>query len=155
MIITAHLLVGAAVASKTQNPVLGLFFAFLSHYFLDFIPHREYILFPKSPVRKPLELSLIKYLEIIIDFSIGLSILLFLSKNKILALSGGFFGILPDLDSFAFIFPVLLKNKLFKIVFDFHLNPVHIFENKKIPLFWRIFSQVLVILIAIYFLRLP
>ncbi len=151
MIITCHLLAGVAVATKIKIAPLAFILAFLSHYFLDFIPHREYVAFPKYPLGEKWGMSSINFLKIVIDFLIGISILLILSENKILALLGGFFAILPDSDSVALIFPSFLKNRFFKIHFDFHLR-LHFFENKKISLFWRIFSQVLVGLISIYFL---
>lgn len=36
---TAHLLVGAAIASQTQNPFLASALALFSHFLLDVIPH--------------------------------------------------------------------------------------------------------------------
>ena len=42
MILLAHLIFGAAIASKIHNPFLAVVLAFLSHYFLDFMPHTEY-----------------------------------------------------------------------------------------------------------------
>ncbi len=43
MILTPHAIVGAAVANLVPNePVLGFVFAFLSHYVLDMIPHKDY-----------------------------------------------------------------------------------------------------------------
>lgn len=151
MILTVHLLTGAAFATRIQNPLLGLPLAFLSHYFLDFVPHREYIAFPKYPLEEKLKAPKTDFFKILIDFLIGILVILILSENKILALAGGFLAILPDLDSIFFILPSLLKNRFFKIHFDFHLK-LHFFENKKVSLFWRIFSQFLVGSISIYFL---
>lgn len=148
MILTAHLLTGAAIATKIHNPIMGLFFAFLSHYILDFIPHCEYI----PSLKKSSKISPTVLFKIGIDFLIGVFILLLLCQNKFLALIGGFLAILPDFDNLFFIFPWLLKNRFLKTDVYFHLEKIHFFENKKIPLFARILSQVLVILIAIYFL---
>ncbi|MDD5145649.1 MAG: hypothetical protein PHF44_02310 [Candidatus Pacebacteria bacterium] len=153
MIATVHLLAGATLATKNPNVFLGLFLAFVSHYFLDFIPHIEYISSSKAnpdEIKKNLAADSVK---VAADFLIGGLILLFISKNKSLAFLGGFLAILPDFDNIFLFFPKLLKFKLFKIIFNFHLK-VHFFSNKKIPVFVRILSQVLVILISIYFLRL-
>jgi len=153
MILSVHLLTGAAIATRVQNPILGLLLAFLSHFVLDFIPHREYATFPGDPIKERWKGKLTTILKIAVDFLIGVSILLILSKNKILALSGGFLAISPDFDSIAFIFPDLLKIPPFRMFFYFHLGPLHFLRNKKIPFFWEIFSQAAIFFIAISLLR--
>jgi len=42
MILTTHMLAGAAAASKISNPFLALPLALLSHYLCDFLPHNDY-----------------------------------------------------------------------------------------------------------------
>lgn len=42
MTATAHALVGGAIASSVQNPVLGITFSAISHPFLDMIPHWDF-----------------------------------------------------------------------------------------------------------------
>jgi hypothetical protein len=146
MLETCHILVGAAIAEKTQNPFLGLFFAFLSHYFIDFIPHEEYSV---NGAEKIWKTPLKEILKVAADLSLGFLIVFMLSKNTILALAGGFFAIIPDMLTFLFyIFP---KNKLLNIHYDIHVNKIHIFKTK-IPFFWRIFTQIAVIVISVFFL---
>ena len=146
MILTPHLLVGAAIATRINLP-LGLVLAFLSHYFLDFFPHLEYSI--ENIQRKKWKKFFPDFLKIFLDISFGSFLIFILSENLLLALAVGFFAILPDgLVILGLIFP----NRLLKIHSDFH-QKIHFPKNKKAPLFWGIFSQVLVMLVAIYFLR--
>lgn len=152
MIITCHLLAGAAIVTKIHNPFLSLPLAFLSHYILDFIPHTEYETSPRRSING--KINWIPFLSKIgVDFLIGILILLIISKNKILAPIGGFLGILGDFDNVIFLFPSLSKNKFLKSCTDFYKNRLHPPENKKIPLWVKISTQIAVMLIAIYFLQ--
>src|SRR3989344_6020184 len=144
MIAAVHIVVGAALASKTQNPFLGLFFAALSHYILDVVPHREYIESAKLPWKKPLH----TFLMITCDLLAGFLIVYLLSGNKLLALAGGLAAIAPDFINGLYIFPRLTGTKLFKLERFIHADAAHFWDNKKIPLFWRIFSQALALSIA-------
>jgi hypothetical protein len=146
MIETCHILAGAAIAGKTQNPFLGLLFALLSHYLLDFIPHEEY---PVNRGEKIWKTPLREMLKAVVDLSFGFLIVFILSKNTALALAGGFFAIIPDaLTLFLYIFP---ENKLLKLHYDFHINKIHVLKTK-IPRFWRIVTQITVILVSVFFL---
>lgn len=151
MVLTPHLLVGAAIVSKIKFLPLALLLAFLSHYLLDFLPHWEpnledsvgYIKRGKWKKAFP------GALKVLSDFFLGLLIIFIFSKNLPLAMAGGFLGILPD----GFMFLSLISpNKLLKLHDRFDQR-IHFPKNKKIPLFWGIFTQVLVIVVAIYFLR--
>lgn len=42
MTATAHALIGGAIAASTQNPVLGISASFISHPFLDLVPHWDF-----------------------------------------------------------------------------------------------------------------
>jgi len=42
MLLTPHILVGALIGFKIQNPWLVFILAIISHFALDAIPHREY-----------------------------------------------------------------------------------------------------------------
>lgn len=152
MIITCHLLAGAAIVTKIHNPLLSLPLAFISHYFLDFIPHIEYEPSPKRSVNGKINWVSF-FLKIGLDFLIGTLIILIISKNKILPLAGGLLGILGDFDNIIFLFPALFKNKILKSYADFFKNKLHPPENKKIPFGVKILTQVIVALVAIYFLK--
>ncbi|MBZ9572590.1 hypothetical protein KJA17_00125 [Patescibacteria group bacterium] len=147
MILTPHILVGATLASKIKFLPLALGLAFLSHYFFDFLPHLEYPI--KNIQRKNWNKSFLDFLKVFLDISVGLFLVFILSKNLPLAMAGGFFAILPD----GFILlGLILPNRLLKIHYSFH-QKIHFPESKKVPLFWGIFSQVLAMFVAIYFLR--
>lgn len=151
MILTVHLLAGAVITQKFPNLFLGLFLAFLSHYFLDFLFHREYII--KNIIEKRWRNSFFDFLKVALDISFGILLILVLSKNILLALAGGFLGILPD--GLTLLFLIFPKNGLFERHYYFHRRIIHFFAKKKIPLFWGILSQILTAFIAVYFLRQP
>jgi hypothetical protein len=151
MVLTVHILIGAAVAEKTGNPILGLLFAFLSHYLMDAIPHQEYSI--RGIEEGRWKNSSKNFLKIFLDILIGFFLITIFSKNYFLAFLGGFSAILPDILTFLyFIFP---KIKPLHLLSKFH-KKTHWFKNYKIkiPLFWGIFTQVLILFLAIsIFLR--
>ncbi|MFH1036640.1 MAG: hypothetical protein V1756_01035 [Patescibacteria group bacterium] len=148
MILTAHLLAGAAVATVIKNPFLGLSLAFLSHYLLDTIFHREYNI--ENILEKRWEKSRTEFLSIFLDFFTGISLVLLLSKNLSLALPGAFMASLPD--GFALLYFLLFPNISFIKIHNKLHQKIHFLKNKKIRLFWRISSQILVISFSIYLL---
>lgn len=148
MILTPHLLAGAAVAAKISNPILGLFLAFLSHYFLDLLPQREYPI--KNIKKRCWNKSFFDFSKVFLDISFGVLLILFFSTNNPLIFIAAFLAILPDGSTLIFlIFP---KNKILAIHQSFHQKINQLGENKKIPVFWKIFCQILVVLMAIFFL---
>ncbi len=124
MILTLHLLLGAIIITKVKIVPLAVFLCILSHYFLDFLPHKEYPLsdmtekcrFPapqnksasgfKNYLSKIRNLRgfLVFYLglepfdlfKIFLDVSFGVLFLLLLSKNFLWAFLGGILAISPD-----------------------------------------------------------
>lgn len=147
MVLTPHILVGAAIASKIKFLPLALGMAFLSHYFLDLPPHLEYSI--ENIQQRRWKKSLPDFLKVFLDISLGAFLVFVLSKNFLIAGVGGFFAILPDgLVLLGLIFP----NRLLKIHSNFH-QKIHFPKTKKVPLFFGIFSQFLIILVAIYFLQ--
>ncbi len=150
MIATPHLLVGAAIVSKIKFLPLAFFLAFLSHYLLDFIPHWEYSF--ENIKERRWRNSFGDFLKVALDTSFGLLLIFIFSKNWPLALVGGFFAILSD---GPMVINLILLNKSLKslkIFEDFH-QKFHYPKNKKISPFWGIFSQVVIVLIAIFLLR--
>ncbi|WP_096893683.1 hypothetical protein [Candidatus Scalindua japonica] len=93
MLITPHVLLGAAISRGIGSLLCGLPLAFASHFALDAIPNWD------------VGLTSIKNIGIIItDGIIALLLIRFLSittsgrpLNKILLWTGGLFGILPDI----------------------------------------------------------
>src|SRR3989344_8377526 len=115
MILLVHMLVGAAVASYIKNPILAIILAFLSHYFLDFIPHSEYNI--ENIKKKQWNKSLPDILKLALDFFSGiLSILLFSSRQPVIFIAA-FFAILPDGLTFLSYFS---KNKFLELHKNFH-----------------------------------
>ncbi len=151
MILTTHLLTGAAIVLNIQPLPSTFALAFLSHYFLDFLFHRDYTI---EYIRARLwQKAFFDFLRIALDISFGVLLIVILSKNLSIALLGGFIAILPD--GLTLLFLIFPKSRLLEKFYNFHCKKVHFFAKKKISLFWEIFSQALVILIAIYFLQLP
>lgn len=118
MILTPHLIAGAAIASQTNNLFLIAIINFFSHHLLDALPHWDY----KISFKKRIGISLIK---ITADITIGVILILtafFMSAEINFSylfklFLGAFFSILPDGFQFlAFMFP----NKPFKLYLKFH-----------------------------------
>jgi len=128
MILTSHILVGAAIGLRIKNPFLVFITAFLSHFVLDAIPHTEYDVSVLK--EKPSKKFIAPCLKILVDFVCGLGIVFFLLKttfrlepsyNLVL---GIIFSVIPD--AFTILF-WQTKNKFFKKITNFH-----IFHSKRI-----------------------
>jgi hypothetical protein len=145
MILLVHLLFGALIGLYIKNPILAVILAFLSHYFLDFIPHNEYSI---SRVRsKSWKEACLDLLKIILDFSIGFLFILLLLNGRPIIFFTAFFSILPDGFS---VLSMLFPNKLFDLHNKFHRKKIHYFKYKKISNFWRIFNQTIIVVISIF-----
>lgn len=152
MILSAHFLVGAAIATKTQNPLLGFLLAYLSHYFFDLLPVWEYDISALS--NRQWRKSAGDFLKIFFDILFGFLLVLFFSKNTLIGMLGGFLAMVPDGITLLFIlFPKInllsLHQKIHEKVNWFRYSEI----NKKIPAWGTILSQILIILAAILFLR--
>lgn len=146
MILTPHLLAGAAIASKVQPVPLALLLAFLSHYLLDLLPHGEY---PINNIQeKKWKKSLVGFLRVGLDASFGGLLVLLFSDNIPVIFAGAFLAVLPD--GFNFL-NLVFPNSVLKIQKRIH-HRIHFPETKKIPLFLGILSQIAVGVLAIFFL---
>jgi len=148
MILTPHLILGAVIGSKIEYIPLAIILAFLSHYILDLIPHIEYSI--KNIEKKQWQKSLPETIKIFLDFALGILLILFFSDNQPTVFICAFFAISPDGISFLNYF---ISNKILKKLSDFHHEKIHFLKNKKISIFWRILSQVLIVLISIFLLK--
>ena len=146
MIAICHLLTGAVIATKIESITLVCIFAFLSNYCLDFIPHIDYA--ATNIYKKKWRQSFPDLLKVTMDMSLAFFLILIFSNNQPIIFVGAFFAVLSD--GFTFL-SLIFPNGLLKIHDNFH-RKVHFLENKKIPVFWRILSQVLVVIIAIFLL---
>ena len=149
MIISAHIVAGAAIAAKTQNPVLGIFLAFLSHYVLDLPPHKpEYSV--RNIEKRIWKKSYIDFLKAFLDLSAGFAIVYILVGRGLIPYLGGFAAAIPDgLSLLYIIFP---NNKLLRLHIDIH-NKLNQFPGKiKESLFWGIVTYIVIFGVSIYFL---
>jgi hypothetical protein len=140
------MLVGAAIGYKIHNYWLAFILAFLSHFILDAIPHREYeidSLIEKKVSRK----SIFDLFQVFLDCAIGLAIILiFIEKSPYItyALLGAFAAMIPD--GLTFLHWQTNAPWLKKIT-DFHRFTIH--REEKTPLFWGIASQLVIFVIAL------
>ncbi|MFA5386381.1 MAG: hypothetical protein WC297_01840 [Candidatus Paceibacterota bacterium] len=144
MILTPHILVGAAIGLKIKNPWLGFLAGLISHLILDAIPHREYGQEDSGKKIKAMRFSTI--LKVLLDISIGFGLIysVYVIKPFIInfwAIAG---VILPDIISgLSWQFP----NKFFTVLTKFHLFHAKKFDGK-----FGIIIQVFVSAIALYFI---
>jgi len=162
MILASHILVGAAVATSFVNPISGVFFAFLSHFVLDRIPHWEYSVDPLKQIKtRGVRYCLPILRRVFLDFALGYALLtlaIALATQRIAwdtALFGGFSGILPDGMTFLLF---LWRGKkgvistVLKLHYILHVN-MHFSKEKGLPpLHVGLSTQGIAILLALYFL---
>jgi len=148
MILLAHLLFGAVIASYIKNPILAIILTFLSHYLLDFIPHAEYPI--KNISEKDWKKSLPDFLKILVDFTTGAVLIFIFSAKTPIIFICAFFAILPDgLTVLSAIFP----NRFLAMHNFVHSKKIHVLKTKKISNFWRILSQAIIVMFSIILLK--
>ena len=151
MLLTPHILVGVAIIILVHNPILGLIFILASHYLLDLLPHAEYSINNiKSGQWKK---SSPDFLWAFLDMTLGMIIVFLTVGFTPLILIAVFVAIFPD--GLSILYGIFPSNKALIKHNKIHMAINSICENKKIPIFWGIVSQVLVMAIAIYLLLQP
>ncbi len=123
MILFFHLLTGGLLASIIQNVPLALSLALLSHYFLDFLPHKEYSI--KNIKNKKWKKSLPDFVKLGLDFLVGILVVIILFDNIFLALSGAFLGVFPD---FLVFLSLIIPSKILKYHSKIH-RKIHCPKN--------------------------
>lgn len=111
---TTHIITGANLGRASDNPALGGSLGFLSHVFLDAIPHHD-------PDQK---------IGYVIDSVLGVLILLFLKEinrsgvlpNSSSVISGAFFSAMPDLELVVKVFTDAADEHFF---FPTHNGEIH------------------------------
>lgn len=117
MLITPHALAGATIVVLIPNPVIAIPIAVGSHFILDSIPHWQEIFYPYKAtpttwIRIPIDLALAVILVSIISIHHpDITNLIWISA---------FAANAPDLDSVASIWPISLRNKVFKTYYNWH-----------------------------------
>jgi hypothetical protein len=142
MIELVHMIVGGTIGSVVSNPLLAIFLALLSHYLLDIMPHIEYT----KIVGRVRRLDIAKAS---IDFLVGAILVVFFTKNQPIVYVCVFFSILPDI---IFLSKFLINNKVITAHEKFH-DRIHFLEHEKISNFWRVSTQVLIVVISLLVLR--
>lgn len=150
MILSAHFLVGGAIAVKSQIPILGILLAFLSHYLFDLLPVKEYDI--SSIYSQQWRKSFFDFSKVTLDILLGILLVLMFSENIWLGLIGGFFAMVPD--ALTLLFIIFPKNKILNWHYQIHKN-FNYFKNKKIPSLLGITTETLVYLMAILYLFSP
>lgn len=147
MLLPVHLLAGAALASYIHDPLMLASSAYMLHFPLDSIPHWEYDI--ASSKKGVIALKAIR------DIAIGLVIiLLVLSKTSspehmLLAVWGGFFGILPDGITFMY---MLSDKKLFRLITRFHIffHTLIVPEHEHPPVWLGVLTQTVVVALSLF-----
>jgi len=149
------------IAISTPNPLLGLVFAFLSHFLLDRIPHWEYSVEPLRNISTKGLLYVAPILRrVALDLTAGFVVLMIavaMSPNDIPLTAwvlGGFFGILPD--GLSFLLFTRKKNGYWSVILKmFYILHQKIHFDKKMglpPLRISLSTQAIAILLALYFI---
>lgn len=149
MILLVHMLFGAAIGSAIKITPLAIILALTGHYFLDFFPHIEYGIEIKN--KKQWREKLASILKISLDLCSGILLIFVLSKNQPIIYVCAFFAILPDGLT---VLSNHVPNKILSLHNKFHFEKVHWLKNKKISVFWRVASQVLVVILSIIIFKI-
>ena len=163
MIITPHLLIGAAIGAKIKYLGWIIVLGLLSHFILDKIPHWDYgnRAFQKFKKNKSYKILFIFFLQLMIDGLIGLVIVLFIvwqknivePKHLLFILIGILASLLPDiLLGTSWLFHNKFK-KFSKIWINFHEKilhcPKHILKLTLLGLGTEILVSIIAILILL------
>ncbi|MBI2626004.1 MAG: hypothetical protein HYW69_00210 [Candidatus Nealsonbacteria bacterium] len=147
MILTAHIITGAAVAAKISNPILAIPLALLSHYFLDSLPQTEYTI--ENIKKGRWNKSFFDFLKVFLDIFFGILIVTLFSSNNPAIFIAAFSAMIPDgITLLSILFPqnksIMQHQKLHKAV-----NDIYDSETKRKPPILGILVQIIVVLAAI------
>ena len=144
MILLVHLLFAAAIGSVIKNIPLAIILAILSHYLLDILPHVEYNI--ENIEKKQWEKSLPQFAKVLLDFCVGILLILIFSNNQPIVYLCAILAIAPDGLS---VLNIMFENKFLQAHSRIHQGKIHFLKHKKISNFWRILSQIVVVIISI------
>jgi len=148
MILLVHMLFGASIGLIFQNTPLAFFLAFLSHYLLDIFPHIEYPIY--NIQNKNWKKSFYDFLKVFLDFLIGILLIFLFSNNKLIVYICALFAILPD----GLTLIHSLSPKILNWHHKIHAETIHyLTKQKNFPVFWKIFTQVITVIISIILLQ--
>ncbi len=143
MLITPHILLGAAIAKTFPNPLIFVPLALASHFVLDAVPHWQETLYPYKPTRAT-------WFRLPLDLFLAISILLLLGSARNVSpniWTGAFIGVLPDLDSIFYLekFSKLRKNSIVDKWLFFH-EGIQRETNKPIGFL----SQIAIVILSLF-----
>lgn len=152
MVIFPHLLIGAAIGLRLPNFLAVFIFGLAAHFIADKIPHWDY------EEQKMTELNRRDFfyfmIKVSLDLIIGGSLLFFLLRHQInwpYALVGALASALPDLPIFLrHFFPEIKWLAAYQELHDAN----HLFKNPRQRITPLLISEVAVVAIAIFFLRI-
>jgi len=147
MFLTVHAAAGALIGEHINNSFLAFLVGFVSHFFLDIIPHGDQGLLEKvkrgSKIRKVLALTTIDNTILIIFISLLYNNEIFIYHRSVsFAIIG---SILPDL---IIGLNVISKNKVVQFFYNFHKS-LHYFLGVEINLISGIIIQILTFLLIL------
>ena len=150
MILSGHILIGAALAIKIQNPILGFLSAFLSHYIADILPVWEYSI--KNIKKSQWPETHGEFLKVFLDIIFGFTLFFIFSKDIFLGAIGGFLAMMPD--GLTLVLRIFPEIKILKLHQQLHarFNWFRPQEDKKTGIL-PIILQVFVFFAVIYFLQ--
>ncbi len=161
MILSVHMLAGAAIGSKAKKYWAIFILAIISHFVLDAIPHWEYATQFIDAANYDF---MVITLKASIDLIAGAATIYFILRSSNLlrpastslggpALLGAFFGLLPDGFNFLyFLFKITLGWNITPLYYFMTLhNKIHFTDGNNL-LLWRAVAEVVVAIIAIFIL---
>lgn len=148
MILSTHMLIGAAIGSKVHNLAAVFILSVISHFIVDKLPHREYLDKELTEFESPKE-WLIFLMKVSLDFGLGiLWLFYFFWQSPIwpyVAL-GALASVLPDF----LVFLNCLFPKIKTLARYRNFNQQSHFAKGRYSQSLSIFSEGLVALLAIY-----
>lgn len=153
MLLTPHTVAGIAIASNIPNLYLAVFLAFLSHFLGDKIPHWDFY----SNTKREDRVVGWRPVAVMFDLAVGVAVgvgftcyFLWVKNDPSLALSSflcGVASVLPDALSSL----TIIGGKEGKFLKT--LNKIQSKMQFQAPLPWGIITQVIVILLSLYFIK--
>lgn len=154
MLLTPHTIVGIALATNIPNPYLAVLLSFVSHFLGDKVPHWDFYSNTKREERvtgwRPM--AVMGDLAVGVAVGVGFTCYYFWVKNDPIIAATVFFSgiasVLPDALSSL----TIVGGKEGKFLKT--LNKIQSKMQFQAPLPWGIITQIIVILISLFFIKL-
>jgi hypothetical protein len=153
MLLTPHTLVGIAIATNISNPILAVLTAFISHFLGDKVPHWDFYSNTKREERTVGWRPIAVMGDLAVGVAIGVAFTCYYlwvkndSTTATVVFLSGIASVLPDaLSSITMVGGK--EGKFLKI-----LNSIQSKMQFQAPLPWGIITQILVIIISLWFIK--